>query len=179
MRKGSSKQSLSERSPSEQENKQKKNPVAQLLTNAASKVKEAIKTKEDNNDTVNNDTVSTYAKGTVRSTKVTLSAGHFTFDKDKNRDMTPKYKEVEEIEKSNKDQQQDLISPYDQSEEQKHQRVSKKSKLNAIQTRSRQRGATADTASQRTPPRRGRVDPNITVDNDGDSVESGPSNQLL
>jgi hypothetical protein len=180
MRKGPSKRSLSERSPSEQENKNKKNPVAQLLTNAASKVKEAIKTKDDSNVIANDAILTTFAEGTARGTSVTVSAGHFTFDEDENRDTTPKYKEAEEKEKSDKVQKEDLISPYDQSEEQNLRRGTKIAKSNQIQKRSNYRGIkSTDTSSQRTPPRRGRVDPNITVDNDGDSVASGPSNQLL
>jgi hypothetical protein len=146
----------------------------------ASKFKEAIKPKEDSNEGVNIAAATTHTGRSSKSTTVPPAAGHFTFDEDEKGDTAPKYKETEEKEKLNKDQQQDLISPYDKSEEHKHLNDSKQAKSNPKPRRSRQPAPKlVGTASQHTPPRRGRVDPNKTVDNDGDNVESGLSNQQL
>jgi hypothetical protein len=180
MRKGPSKRSLSDRSPLDQANKNKKNTVAKLFTTAASKVKEAIKTKDDRNNVNNTAAIIDFTAESSKVAAISSTVGHFTFEEDENGDITPKYKEAEEKKRSGKDYEEDLVSPYDQSEEHKHRNTSAQDKSNPKLRKSRQKvPIPLDTASQRTTPRRGRVDPNITVDDDGDSVESGPINQTL
>jgi hypothetical protein len=116
MKKGSVKRSASERSLNEeQEARVKINPVAKLLNSAAFKVKESMKAKEDG---IQKKTPNT--PQIERERLVPLAVGHFTFDEGEENEITPQYKDIREKELSCKSnvEEEDLISPYDTSNEQ-------------------------------------------------------------
>jgi hypothetical protein len=177
MRKGSVKRSASDRSPiEEQEARVKINPVAKLLNTAAYKVKESMKAKEDSSKKK-----AQHTPQIERERPLPLAVGHFTFDEGEENETTPQYKDIREKELSCKShvEESELISPYDTSGE----RHKKKRNGKLTKKKTAHKGKTVNkkgsTSLQPHNKTTGAIDPTRTVDQEGDSVASGPSASQL
>jgi hypothetical protein len=178
MKKGSVKRSASERSPNEeQEAKVKINLVAKLLNLAAFKVKESMKSKEDS--------ILKKAPNTPqieRERPAPVAVGHFIFNEGEENEIMPQYKDMREKEISSCKsymEKEELISLYNISGDCDKYKSNGKITVKKLSCKGKSASSKGTTAPKPPNKSRGTIDPNRTVDQDGDSVASDPSASQL